>query len=83
MVVAAAMMVMTDGAITIGVPVARVDFTLGRFLRRDMDVGALTIVIVRGFDESNRWPVGDVGHGVLGLRHPMQVHRRQDGEQRA
>lgn len=85
MVVATAMMVMTDGAITIGIPVAGVDFEIGRFLRRDMNVGTVMIVVVEGFDQRDRRPVGDVSHGVLRLRHPMQVHRRQngDGEQRA
>jgi hypothetical protein len=78
--VVAAMMVMTDGALSIGISVAEIDFALGRFLRGDMNVGIMMIVVVRGFGERDHWPVGDMSHGVLGLRHTMQVHRRQNGD---
>jgi hypothetical protein len=45
-----------------------------------MDVRAVMIVIVRHFDQRDRRPVGDVSHRMLGLRHTMQVHRRQNGD---
>ncbi|WP_298124842.1 hypothetical protein [Brevundimonas sp.] len=80
MVVAAAMMVVADGTVAIDIPVAGVGLAVGDVVRRDMDVGAMMIVVVGRFDERDRRPVGDVGHRVLGLRHPMQVHRRQNGD---
>ena len=78
-------MVMAQGPPFVPVAFATFGRGIGGVIRRDMDVRTVVIVVVGHFDERDRRPVGDVSHCVLGLRDPMQVHRRQDGdcEQRA
>ena len=70
-----AVMVVSDRDRPVTVPIR---VSVGNIFRRDMDVSRVMIVIC--FDQSNRRPVRSMGEIVLGLRHAMQVHRRQDSD---
>lgn len=73
--IAASVMVMADRRRAVQVP-----FGVGvrRLLGGHMDVRM--VVDVMHLAQRDGRPVGSVPDGMLGLRHAMQVHGRQDGD---